>query len=359
MTSVFRTIFEHAPDAVIVVDSAGKVAHANREAHRVFGYQADELAGLQADALVPGQPWAGGQVASVAPFGRRKDGSSFPVELSLSSGEIESEQAEIAIIRDVSEQGRESRLRETQELDAVGSLAAGVAHDFNNVLLVIRGLSDLLLKKMDDDELRERVVRINEAAGQAAELTHELLAFSRQQILRPELSDLNALVAESLAASESSLGGGIQVRSELEPALDPIIVDRGQLSRVISDLALSAGGAMPAGGTLTIRTENVALDKLSARAHPGLGPGAYVLLEVADSGQGMDDLTRARLFDPFFTTSDDSAGLGLATSFGIVRQSGGAIWVESEPGRGTTFKVYLPSAAEAQSGTSELKRPAV
>lgn len=239
----------------------------------------------------------------------------------------------------------EARMRQAEKMDAIGSLTAGIAHDFNNVLLVIRGYSDLLLKQMGDGELQQNALKIDQAAEHAAELTHQLLAFSRQQVLRPQLTDLNSAVEESLLVLRRTIGEDIEVKCDLDPTLHSTMIDRAQLRQVIYNLALNARDAMPTGGTLAIHTANAEFDESFVRSHPESTVGSHVLLQITDSGLGMDEKTQAKVFDPFFTTKDEGTGLGLATVYGVVRQSGGYIWLYSEPGIGTIFKIYLPATS--------------
>ncbi len=239
-------------------------------------------------------------------------------------------------------QKHEEALRQSQRMEAVGQLAAGIAHDFNNLLLIIRGYSSLILDRSDDEKIRQQAGQIDRAADRAADLTRQLLAYSRQQILQPETCDLNVIVQETLRLLERLIGEDIAVMSTCAPSLPTVVVDRGQVSQVILNLAINARDAMPDGGTLTVRTVPVELDEHSVREHPDVAPGRYVLLEITDTGVGMDSETRQRVFDPYFTTKEGGTGLGLATVYGIVRQSGGHVWLYSEPGIGTTFKIYFP-----------------
>jgi two-component system, cell cycle sensor histidine kinase and response regulator CckA len=239
----------------------------------------------------------------------------------------------------------EESLRQAQRMEAVGQLAGGVAHDFNNLLLVIRGYSALLLSAGLDEELREHATQIDRAADQAANLTRQLLAYSRQQILRSETFDLNVIVQETMRMLERLIGEDVELRTSYADALPTVVVDRGQISQVILNLAVNARDAMPGGGALSVRTMFAELDEAYALEHPEVVAGPYVVLEMTDSGVGMDAATRERVFDPYFTTKETGNGLGLATVYGIVRQSGGHIWLYSEQGMGTTFKVYFPCGA--------------
>jgi PAS domain S-box-containing protein len=250
-----------------------------------------------------------------------------------------------------------AHLAQAQKLEAVGRLAGGIAHDFNNLLTVINALSITILKRLGPgDPNRADLEEINSAGERAATLTRQLLAFSRRQVLQQELVDLNTVVLGVGRMLGRLIGEDITLRFPLAPDLDPIRADRGQLEQVIINLALNARDAMPGGGTLTIETANVRLHNGGPDGPLGLLPGVYVKLVVSDTGIGMDDVTQSHIFEPFFTTKrqGEGTGLGLATVYGIVQQSGGGIAISSAPGQGSAFTIYLPQAAE----TAEPEQPA-
>jgi nitrogen-specific signal transduction histidine kinase/CheY-like chemotaxis protein len=255
------------------------------------------------------------------------------------------------VVKDVTERrALEEQLRQSQKMDAVGRLAGGVAHDFNNLLTVILGRSELLLARYRaDDRTRQQIDLIRTTAQQAAALTAQLLAFSRKQVVAPRRLDLNEVVTRMEQLLRRLIGEDLALRIILGPSLGHVKVDPGQMDQVIMNLVVNARDAMPRGGHLTIETANVAIDAAYAQQHLGVEPGPYVVLSVSDNGCGMDRDTMSHIFEPFFTTKGPGkgTGLGLATVYGIVQQSGGRIAVYSEPGIGTTFRVYLPRAEES------------
>jgi signal transduction histidine kinase/CheY-like chemotaxis protein len=254
----------------------------------------------------------------------------------------------------------EGQLSESQKMEGIGRLAGGVAHDFNNLLTAILGYADLLESQLEDESLKADVREIRLAGDRATALTRQLLAFSRRQVLQPRTLDLNSVVSNIEKMLERLIGEDIKLVARLEPALGNVKADPGQLEQVITNLAVNARDAMPKGGTITFETANVALDPDFVAGHRGAHTGPHVVLKIADTGTGMSEEVRGHAFEPFFTTKarGKGTGLGLATAYGIVKQSGGYITVDSEPGRGTTFRIYLPLVTSRVEASEVGVRPA-
>ena len=257
----------------------------------------------------------------------------------------------------------EERLRQAHKMEAVGRLAGGIAHDFNNLLTIIRGNSDLLKDREGSDAFHQKCVdQIQKASGRAVSMTRQLLAFSRMQVLQPRVFDLNGVVAEMGQMLPRLIGEHIEYSFLPESKLASVKADPGQIEQVILNLAANARDAMPRGGKLSVQTANVLVDEAKAAKQQPMTPGRYVLLSVGDTGHGMDEATKTHIFEPFFTTKEigKGTGLGLATVYGVVKQSGGFIWVESSPGAGTTFEIYLPQVAgKAASAETEEKASSI
>ena len=266
------------------------------------------------------------------------------------------------VLYDITERKRlEDQLRHSQKMEAVGQLAGGVAHDFNNLLMLIQAHNEHLRDRLDaDDPARKDALEIENAVTRAASLTGQLLAFSRKVVLRPKVLDLNVVLADVAKMLHRLLGENIEVKVVPGASLGRVKADPGQMEQVILNLAVNSRDAMPDGGRLTIETRDVELDENDSRDHEGAPPGKYVMLAVSDNGSGMDTETRAHMFEPFYTTKapGKGTGLGLATVYGVVKQSDGWIWVDSEPGRGTTFRIHLPRVEESDGGEVPVERQA-
>ncbi|MFO7899693.1 MAG: PAS domain S-box protein [Planctomycetota bacterium] len=268
----------------------------------------------------------------------------------------------VGVCMDITERRQlEEQLRQSQKLEAVGRLAGGVAHDFNNILTGITGYAEFLVDEFEPGSRpAEDLAEIQDLAAQAAALTRQLLAFSRRQTIEPVVLDINHVLQDTTKMLRRLIGEDIELELHLAPDLGTVHADPGQVEQILMNLVVNARDAMPSGGTLTIETANTELDQAYADRHAGVSPGPYVLLAVTDTGQGMDEDTLGQVFEPFFTTKAEGkgTGLGLATVYGIVKQHGGNIWAYSEPGKGSTFKVYLPRAAEGEEAVGRGERAA-
>jgi PAS domain S-box-containing protein len=352
----FRSLVTNAPYGICRCDSTGIVLNANPSLVTMLGHASSSelvsrnLANLYADT----QQWfaLADYFRSLEKFNGlvaewvRKDGSSIIVRLSgrAMRGEDRAIFFEL-FAEDVTERrALEQQLRQAQKMEAIGRLAGGIAHDFNNLLMVISGYSEFLLERIGSDlTLRGPAQEIANASGRATALTRQLLAFSRKQMLAPKVMDMNVVVTENLKMLTRLIGEDIDLVMVPGADLGAVKADPGQIEQVIMNLAVNARDAMPQGGKLTLETANVALDENYARFHAPVAPGEYVMLAISDTGMGMDAETQTHIFEPFFSTKGPKGtGLGLSTVYGIIKQSGGYVWVYSEPGKGTSFKVYLP-----------------
>jgi PAS domain S-box-containing protein len=357
----FRSLVTNAPYGICRCNAAGILLNTNPAFVGMLGYvSASELAGnnlgnLYADIqqyfTLADYLQGGHRFNNLIAEWKRKDGNSIITRLSGRAirGEKNAIYFEL-FAEDVTEnRALEQQLRQAQKMEAIGRLAGGIAHDFNNLLMVISGYCEFMLERVSkDSELRGPVQEISKASERATSLTRQLLAFSRKQMLTMKVLDLNAVVTENLKMLTRLIGEDIDLVMIPEGELGAVKADPGQVEQVIMNLAVNARDAMPRGGKLTIETANTALDAEYARFHGPIKPGEYVMLAISDTGSGMDDETQNRIFEPFFTTKGlKGTGLGLSTVYGIVKQSDGYIWVYSEVGKGTTFKIYLPRVTEA------------
>src|SRR4030042_2280341 len=356
----YRIILESIEDGYYEVDLAGKILFYNNAWCRISGYSRDEILGtnireyLDQEAAVDiieisKEVYSKGiSIKSLECRSKKKDGSKIDLEFSISP--IKDREGNPigfrGIIRDVTERKRlETQLILSQRLDAVGRFAGGVAHDFNNLMTIVIGNADLMLMGLaKNDPLRKDVKEIRKAGDRAASLTRQILAFSRKQVLSPRGLDLNTVLTDMDKMLKRIIGEDVEIRTIYAQGLGRVKVDPGQIEQVVINLAINARDAMPDGGELTIETANMDLDGSYAHKRFMVNSGSYVMLTVSDTGVGMTREVQEQVFEPFFTTKEKGkgTGLGLSTVYGIVKQSGGDIWIYSEPGQGTTFKVYLP-----------------
>ncbi len=364
----YRRLFETAQDGILILDgNSGLIADVNPFLVDLLDYPREDFIGRTLWDIGPFRNIEASKEAfrelqdkeyiryENLPL-EAKSGRRVNVEFVSNVYGVEGKRVIQCNIRDITARKRAEqegeRLRQSQKMEAVGQLAGGIAHDFNNLLGVIMGYCELLEERIaPDDATRRMVAQIRNAGTRGAALTRQLLAFSRRQVLRPLVLDLNGLVIGMEAMLRRLIGEHIEIATSLLPDLGRVRADPSQIEQILMNLAVNARDAMPNGGTITIETTNVALDDSQARQHPEVKPGSYVMLSMSDTGVGMDSETQARIFEPFFTTKQvgKGTGLGLSTVYGIVKQSSGYIYAYSELGRGTTFKVYLPCvAAEAE-----------
>ncbi len=368
----YRELFDNATDIVYTHDVEGNFISFNRAGERITGYSLDEALGMKVqDLVIPEQRGrleemirqivstqeaTTGEVAILT-----KNGGRVSLELSIRKMNRDARPVAVqGIARDISERLQlEEQLRQAQKMEAVGRLAGGVAHDFNNLLTVIKGYSELLLAIETNERVARPSEEIRKAADRAAGLTRQLLAFSRRQVLQPTVLELNELVSSIERMLRRLIGEDIELVTALSPGLGHVKADAGQIEQVLMNLAVNARDAMPGGGKLILETSNVTLDETYCRQIGSITPGSYVMMVVSDTGTGINPAVMDKIFEPFFTTKaiGKGTGLGLSTVYGIIRQSGGSIWVYSEVGHGATFKICLPRVDEAIK--PEPLRPAV
>jgi PAS domain S-box-containing protein len=366
-------LYENANDMIFTLDLLGNFTSINRAAYTSFGYRLEELLGKSLQGVVTPESYKyamailqravaeNSDLMEIQPWefeGFKKDGTKVLLEvrarLILEGGNITGIQA---IARDITERKQaeeekaflQEQLRQSQKMEAIGRLAGGIAHDFNNLLTIIGGYSALsLLELKEGDPLKGNIRAVQKATERAANLTRQLLAFSRRQAMEMKVLDLNATLRDMDKMLRRVIGEDIKLVIHLAEDLGRAKTDPGQIEQVIMNLVVNARDAMPDGGRLTIETANVELDEVYAHGHVGIKPGRYLMLSVSDTGAGMTRELKERVFEPFFTTKETGkgTGLGLSTVYGIVKQSEGSIWVYSEPGKGTAFKIYLPRVDE-------------
>jgi PAS domain S-box-containing protein len=355
-------ILEAAHDAILTMDQELNIREFNPAAEQMFGYERMNILGRNVEILLPAATRAGTldsltryMTAGEGPLARRRleltglraDGTEFPVELTVARMGPDDKSLMTGFVRDITGQrAREEQLRQSQKLEAIGRLAGGVAHDFNNILMSIMGAADLLLMQLTgDNPARDEASEIKQSVERGAGLTRQLLAFSRRQKTQPRRFALDDVVCGMDTMLRRLIGPEIEF--EIIRGAEPttVMADSGQLEQVVLNLVINARDAMPDGGRLTVRVDEIDLDDTGVLAFAEARPGRYARLSVSDTGTGIDEATRAKLFEPFFTTKDQGkgTGLGLSIVYGIVKQSGGHISVASEPGRGAMFLIYLPA----------------
>ena len=375
-TESLRAVLDSAIDGIVLIDGEGFIQSVNSAVQKLFGYPPEDLLGKNVNVLMP-NPWREEHDAYLTRYratgekriigigrqveGRRRDGSIFPLDLAVSEVRYGNEVRYLGTLRDITERLRlEAEIRQSQKMEAIGRLAGGVAHDFNTLLGTIRGYSEMLLEALPEGErLRHPAYQIHRAALRGADLTRQLLLFSRRQELRAEAVDLGKLLAEVEVMLDRLLGEDIVLEKQVEAKLGRVQGDPGELHQVILNLVVNACDAMPSGGALTLVLRQIeAAEEISVEGGR-LPPGGYVLLQVTDTGTGMEEGVRKRIFEPFFTTKEPGkgTGLGLSTVHAVVERSQGGIAVESRLGRGTTFRVYLPSSEPEGAGNGGVPGP--
>jgi PAS domain S-box-containing protein len=355
---------EQSAEAILITDLEGNVQYCNPAYERISGYGYKEIVGRNPRLLKSGKHtkefyddlWTtikSGKVWSGHFINRRKDGSLCEADATISPIRDPAEKLSgfVAAMRDVTERvSLENQLKQSQKLESIGRLAGGVAHDFNNLLTVINGYSEMGLGRLPEgDPLRDLLMQIRQAGERAEGLTRQLLAFSRKQVVEPRPVNVNELILESSKMLRRIVGEDIDITTNLDPEAGHVMVDPGQLHQILMNLVVNARDAMPNGGRLTLRSSRLQVDQVEAASLAGTHPGPYVVMEVSDTGVGMSEEIQQKVFDPFFTTKPEGTGLGLSTVYGIVRQGGGWIKVDSQPEMGATFRIGLPLLAQPDS----------
>jgi len=365
-----RSILDTVPEAMIVIDEQGLVTSFSAAAANLFGYRPEEVIGHNVRMLMP-EPYRSEHDRYIANYlrtgeariigygrlvkGLTRDGAEFPMELAVGEARADGERIFTGFVRDLtSRQKMEQELRQSQKMEAVGQLTGGVAHDFNNILTAIIANLEMLCPRLGDPVQREHVKEALDAAQDGAKLANQLLAFGRRQSLNPKPTDVGPLVANFADLLRRTLGEAIALRIEVVGTAHLAVVDASQLQNALLNLAINARDAMPRGGQLTIEIAHVRLDADYAQTYPDIRTGRYVLITVTDTGSGMSEEVRRRAFEPFFTTKPTGAGTGLGLSmvYGFVKQSGGNIQIYSEVGRGTSVRVFLPLAENAETSAA-------
>jgi PAS domain S-box-containing protein len=369
-----QAVLDTAVDGIILIDAVGSIMSFNPACERLFGYRPDEVIGRNVKMLMPPvyadnhdqylanyrstrDPKIIGVGREV--FGQRKDGGIFPIYLSVGEAKQERESIFVGIISDLTARREtEERLRRSQRMEAIGQLTGGIAHDFNNLLAIVSGNLELLLELPLSSDARELAVEAIGASDRGAELVRRLLAFARKQQLEPRAFNLNERLPEIVQLLGRTLGEAVQIRTQAAPDLNDALADPTQVDDAVVNLAINARDAMPEGGVLSIETANIFIDDEYAQQHLDVTSGAYVMLAVTDTGIGMTPEVAARALEPFFTTkaAGRGTGLGLSQVYGFVKQSGGHMTIYSEPGRGTTVKLFLPRSAPSDPWVDERTR---
>ena len=371
----YRSVVDNVVDGIITIDERGRIEFFNPAASRIFGYAPSEVIGKNISLLMPSpyheehdgylesyQRTGKAKIIGIGRevTGRRQDGSQFPMDLSVGEFVEDGRRRFTGVVRDITQRKQlEEQLLQAQKMESVGQLAGGVAHDFNNQLGIILFDVDMLLGNVEEPAIREDLLKVRKTVLRAADLTRQLLVFSRRQRMKQQALDLNEHLHELRKMMARLLGEDVEIRLELADAQCTIEADPGNLDQVLINLCVNARDAMPDGGILRIATENVLVSEEDCRRTGRGAPGHFCRLSVADDGNGMDEAVRARIFEPFFTTKETGkgTGLGLAVVYGIIEGHGGWITADSDPGHGARFQIYLPRHGAAPVEVAEDDRP--